>query len=147
MFIDERKGRRTYVVCTTLTAKMSGGHFATWLQCVCRTYKAMFTHTHKGYPTSFYVHFCLHRLNLLSQIESRVCLRQKLKQHGCSMFAPHEKPCLRTKEEFKGTPLEKNRGCGDISSFRVTQRKRSARWKLWGADGWDVLCGGRCLCR
>jgi len=51
--VERRRRRRMDVVCTTLTAICTIVHFATWRQCVCTAYKAMFTYPHKGDTMGF----------------------------------------------------------------------------------------------
>jgi len=146
------------VVCTTLTAKMSGGHRLNLLSqiesriCLRQKLKqhggSMFAqHTTPclRIPTrgilGFYVHFCIGRLNLLRKLNHAFACgksssdmaavywgkdaRQCILRHGCSMFAPHEKPCLRTKEGFKGLcPLKIPVDAGESPHSVQTQRKR-----------------------
>jgi len=78
-----------------------------------------------GYPQGvsydFFLSFLYGQIKFATQIESRICLRHKLKRHGCSMFAPHEKPCLRNKEPFKGTPLKYPRGAQGMVHCKHTE--------------------------
>ena len=57
-----------------------------------------------GYPQRdilrFYVHFCVD--SALFALYKRQRCPEDILRHGNTVFAEHETPCLRTKEEFKG---------------------------------------------